>query len=68
MRVAVFHKKCGAQIGWYLGIPKKGDRITADTFMRMDGTRPKAGEQIKEKCSGCGESILVPNHMERANA
>lgn len=60
------HKACGGQVAWYTGgDPKVGDICSADTFVRMDGSRPTRGQIFNEKCPCCGEHIPGPLALSR---
>ena len=65
MRTPIVHKKCGGQIGWFLGPVTKGDGVSSYTFERMDGTHPEKFSMINEKCPKCLNRIYGPYELER---
>ena len=64
--VPILHRKCGGQVAWYLRDEGKGgDILLSKDYMRMDGTQPKYGETVREKCGSCGALILDAFELER---
>lgn len=65
-RVPVMHRKCGGQVGWYLGDnPRPGDAFASNRFIRIDGTHPQYGSNFNEKCPSCGEKVDSPLGLKR---
>ncbi len=63
----VMHKNCGEQVGWFLNdVISDNDRIRAETFRFMDGSRPESGSLINIKCK-CGDAITKPSDLVRSN-
>ena len=65
-RYAVTHKVCGGMLGWFLGLPYPGDRVRAETFLRLNGSHPVPGERFAEYCPKCLKFVRDPMEVDRA--
>lgn len=62
----VNHRKCGAQVGWFLGDEiTPHDMIQAETFEFMDGSHPKPCDLIRINCEHCGVTIAKNTELIR---
>lgn len=64
--IPVLHKSCGGQVGWYKrDILSPNDRFCSQDFIRLDGTQPKWGELINERCPRCHKTLRHPKDFMR---
>lgn len=62
----IIHYACKGELGTYSDntLTKISPAMVSSKFTRVDGTSPKVGDKLNEKCPVCGRKIESWDEME----